>query len=124
MANIEEFQESMTLYYSLSTGVVRTVATGVQDMSIYGDQEEEMKTIQDCIVIPLNKDILDNKNKYKVNVETKQVIKILESETEIAINALKEDNKLKDEKIAVLEDESVKLKIAMADIYESILGGE
>lgn len=124
MANIEEFKESMTIYYSLSTGIIRMITTGVQDMSIYGDQEAEMKLIQDCIVMSLNKDILDNRNNYKVNVETKQVVKILESETEIEINNLKENNIAKDERIKALEDESIKLKVAMADIYESLLGGE
>lgn len=123
MANIEEFKESMTIYYSLSTGIVRMITTGVQDMSIYGDQEEEMKLIQACIVIPLNKDILENRNNYKVDPEAKQVIKILESETEVEINSLKENNMAKDERIKALEDESIKLKIAMADLYE-MLGGE
>lgn len=124
MANVEEFQESMTIYYSLITGVIRMVATGIQTMAIYGDQESEMEIIQGCMVIPIIRDILENKHKYKVDIETKRVIKILESETEIQINDLKEENKIKDGKIAALEDESIKLKLAMADIYESLLGGE
>lgn len=92
MATLDEFKESMTVFFSKSTGVIRTIATGVQSMSIYGDMQEDMKLIQDCIVIPMCKDIFDNKDKYKVNLDTKEVVKVLTTQEEEKFKSLSLEN--------------------------------
>ena len=109
MATIAEHNESMTLYYSKSTGVIRTIIKGIQDMSLYGEQAEDMSIIQSFIVVPYSRDIFDNKDNYKVNLGTLQVVKVLTTEEE--------------ERFSKLEEENVNLKLAMAEVIELVMGG-
>ncbi len=110
MANILEFKESMTVYYSLSTGVIRQVMGGVQDMSLYGDLQSDMELIQGYLVVPREQRVLDNSKLYKVDVEKKMLLKIMSTEEEEQMQAIKAEN---DERFSLIEDA----------VNELILGG-
>lgn len=91
MATIAESNESMTVYYSKRTGIIRAVTSGVDDMSFYGEQAEEMSIIQGFVVLPLRKDVLYNKENYKIDIDTLQLVKIFVSEEEERITKLEEE---------------------------------
>ena len=93
MATIAESNESMTVYYSKSTGIIRSISSGVEDMSFYGEQAEDMSIIQGYIVLPFRKDVFQNKDRYKINTDTLQLVKVFISEEEERIAKLEEENK-------------------------------
>jgi len=75
--NIEEMNNKMTVFYMKSSGKIKAIATGMQDLSIYGDEKEDMALIIDFIVVDKNDFILNNFNLYKVeNKETKLAVEI------------------------------------------------
>lgn len=91
MATIAESNESMTVYYSKSTGIIRAVSSGVEDMSFYGEQAEDMSIIQGYIVLPFRKDVFQNKDHYKIDTDTLQLVKVFISEEEERITKLEEE---------------------------------
>lgn len=73
MASIKEHKSKMTIFYSKRDGSIKGIATGIQDMSIYGSNTEDFKLIRDYIVVDLDRGILDNPEKFQVNTETKEI---------------------------------------------------
>ncbi len=73
MASIEEHQKYMTIFYRKRDGEIRGYATGIQDMSFYGDDEEDFSIIFDFVVLEKDTQVLNNIQKFKVNTETKEI---------------------------------------------------
>lgn len=73
MATIEEHQKYMTIFYKKRDGEIRGCATGIQDMSFYGDDEEDFSIIFDFVVLEKDRQVLDNIEKFKINTETKEI---------------------------------------------------
>jgi hypothetical protein len=66
MANIEEMKSKMTIYYNKRTGDISRIAGGIQDMSLFGVEEEDFKLIYDFIVIDDDIVVMRNMDKFKV----------------------------------------------------------
>lgn len=71
MATIEEMQSSMTLFYSKRTGEIKSLATGIQDMSYFGDDSQDYSLIWNFVVINIDENVIKNPQMFKVNIETK-----------------------------------------------------
>lgn len=61
---IEDFKMKMTIFYSLETGKIKTVVSGLQTMDIFGDDKNDYN--YDFIQIDRDEYILDNSEKFKV----------------------------------------------------------
>ncbi|MSS43798.1 hypothetical protein FYJ27_08660 [Anaerosalibacter bizertensis] len=73
MASMAEHQNSMTIFYRKRDGEIRGYATGIQDMSFYGDNAEDFSLIWDYVVLERDRQVLDNIEKFKINTETKEI---------------------------------------------------
>lgn len=73
MASIKEHEKSMTLFYSKRTGIIKGYATGIQDMSFYGNNAEDFSIIWDYIVVEKDRQVLDNIEKFIINTETREL---------------------------------------------------
>lgn len=73
MATMEEHQKSMTIFFRKKDGEIKGYASGIQDMSFYGDDEEDFALIWDCVVLEKDRQVLDNIEKFKINIKTKEI---------------------------------------------------
>lgn len=60
MPNIQEMQSKMTLFYSKQTKEIKCMATGIQDMSYFGDNEIDFNLIYDYIVVGMDEYVFNN----------------------------------------------------------------
>lgn len=60
MSNIQEMQSKMTLFYSKQTKEIKCMATGIQDMSYFGDNEIDFTLIYDYIVVRMDEYVFNN----------------------------------------------------------------
>lgn len=56
----------MTLFYSKRSGDIKAYTTGEADFGYFGNDEEDMKVIYDCLIIDLDEFVLDNTDKFKI----------------------------------------------------------
>jgi len=98
MATIAESNEKMTVFYSKSSGKITGVCKGIQDMSFFGDFENDFSIIYDYVVLPYNLDTIKNAKNYQINIETHELENILP-----IVIALKQENELLKAQIAELE---------------------
>ena len=64
--------DKMTVYYNKRLGTIKLVVDGVQDMSSYGDEEEDYKKIYDFIIVDRDMYVHNNyHNMYVTNGEIK-----------------------------------------------------
>ncbi len=59
-------EDKLTLFYMKRTGAVIAFCTGVQDMSFYGEYQEDYASIMDFIIVEFDQFIIDNRHYYKV----------------------------------------------------------
>lgn len=59
-------ETKMTVYYFKSSGIIREVSTGTQDMSTYGIHQADFEQIVDFIVVDLDMYVFDNTMKFLV----------------------------------------------------------
>lgn len=78
MASMAEHQNSMTIFYRKKDGEIKGFATGIQDMSFYGDNAEDFSLIWDFVVLERDQQVLDNIEKFKINTETKEILLLQE----------------------------------------------
>lgn len=70
--NISEEQSKMTIFYNKRLGSIQAVVSGSQDMSYFGEEEEDFKQIYDYIVVDNDEYIIKNSyNFIVVNGELK-----------------------------------------------------
>ena len=70
---IEEFENSMTLYYFKSDGAIHSWCTGINDMSTFIDHKDDYSIILDYIVIPLDRYVTENIKYFSIDVEAKEL---------------------------------------------------
>ena len=63
---IKEFENSMTLYYFKSSGKIHSWCTGINDMSSFGEHEEDYSLMLDFLVIPIDRYVLDNLRYFSI----------------------------------------------------------
>lgn len=66
-------EEKMTLYYRKKTGDIMSYCTGVQDMSFFGQTQEDYELIWGYVVVDRDDYVLSNTSQFKINLETKQL---------------------------------------------------
>lgn len=74
--NIEEYNNIMTIFYSISTGKIKTVVSGKQDMNIFGEEKEDYN--YDFFIIDKDEYLFNNFEKFVVidkKVELKEEFK-------------------------------------------------
>lgn len=64
--NISEEQSKMTIFYNRRLGSIQAIAGGIQDMSYFGDQEEDFKIIYDYIVVDNDEYVINNSSNFIV----------------------------------------------------------
>lgn len=70
--NIEESNKIMTVFYSVSTGKIKSIISGKQDMNIFGEDKEDYN--YNFLIIYRDDYILNNSEKFKV-IDKKVVLK-------------------------------------------------
>lgn len=88
----------VTVFYNKTTGVIENiyVAEMEANFNFFGDKEEEYRLILDKIIVDFNLEFARNWYNYKVDLDTKSIIKIEVDENDpTTIKILKEDLILK-----------------------------
>ena len=88
----------ITVFYNKTTGVIESIyiAEMEADFNFFGDKEEEFRLTLDKIVVDYDIEFARNWYNYKVNLDTKSIIKIEVNENDpTTIKVLKEDLILK-----------------------------
>ncbi len=73
MPSMEDFQNSMTIFYFKKDGGINSYCTGISDMSTFGEYADEYALIIDYIVVPLDNTVLQYLHEFYVDLETKQI---------------------------------------------------
>lgn len=61
--------EKMTIFYSKNTGEIKYASSGEVDFDTFLENEEDMRSFCLRIVVPFNFEILENANRFKINLE-------------------------------------------------------
>ena len=64
--NITQEQSKMTIFYNKRLGTIQAIVGGIQDMSYFGNEEEDFKVIYDYIVIDYDEYVINNSNNFYV----------------------------------------------------------
>lgn len=70
--NIEEFENIMTIFYSSSSGKIKSIVSGKQDMNVFGEDKDDYN--YDFIVIEKDEYLFNNFDKFKI-IDNKVVLK-------------------------------------------------
>jgi hypothetical protein len=73
MASIQEMQNNMTVFFSKRTGEIMSVASGIQDMNMFGLHKEDMQVICDCLQFPMDMNVIQNYQNFNINLDTKEL---------------------------------------------------
>lgn len=88
----------ITVFYDKTTGAIKNiyVAEMEANFNFFGDKEEEYRLILDKIIVDFNLEFARNWYNYKVDLDTKSIIKIeVDENNPTTIKVLKEDLILK-----------------------------
>ena len=58
--------ENMTVFYNKRTGSIKALVGGEQDMSMYGNEQEDYEQIYDFIVVDLDEYVFSNHRSFMV----------------------------------------------------------
>lgn len=75
MANMAS-DEFITFFFNKRLGIMKDYCTGKQDMSFYGEEQQDYELIFDFIVLPRDADtdnIMTSKHNFLVNTATKEI---------------------------------------------------
>ncbi|EHR0219038.1 hypothetical protein [Clostridium perfringens] len=61
--------EKMTIFYSKNTGEIKYASSGEVGFDTFLSNEEDMRSFCLMIVVPFNFEILENANRFKINLE-------------------------------------------------------
>ncbi|GFZ31228.1 hypothetical protein CSC2_17540 [Clostridium zeae] len=70
---LDEFNKKMTLYYSKETGEIKSYCLGPQTMDYFNVNKEEFSKIWDYKVFDRDDYVINNKEKFVVDLETNQL---------------------------------------------------
>ena len=62
--NIEEFNNIMTIFYSISTGKIKSIVSGKQDMNVFGEDKGDYN--YDFLIVDKDEYIFNNFEKFEV----------------------------------------------------------
>lgn len=71
---VDQFENSMTIYFYKRTGVIAEFQTGINDMKTFGEHKQEYELIMDFIVIEKDDFFLSHSRDFKIDVDTKELI--------------------------------------------------
>lgn len=71
--NIQEHENSMTIFYRKADGAIKRTTTGIQNMGIFGDEAEDYSLIWDYVILDKDEYVLRNPFNFRVNPTTKQI---------------------------------------------------
>lgn len=64
--NINDFENTMTVFFSKSTGKIKALCQGVQGFSFFGDDAGDMEMILDRLITDYNPKVMSNMDFYVV----------------------------------------------------------
>lgn len=64
--DIQTFENTMTVFFSKSTGKIKALCQGVQGFNFFGEDKADMEIILDRIEVPFNQRVLSNMDFYMV----------------------------------------------------------
>jgi len=64
MANIQEMQNKMTIFYSQNTGKIKNIMTGIQNMEVFGEDKEDYN--YEFLVLDYDSFVINNYNNFIV----------------------------------------------------------
>ena len=65
--NVLKETTKMTIFYNKRLGTIQAIAGGTQDMSYFGEEEEDFKLIYDYIVVDNDEYVINNSNNFCVS---------------------------------------------------------
>lgn len=68
---IEQMESSMTIFFSKSSGAIKSLATGIQSMDMFGEDKGDFSIIWDYVLLTKDDYVLNNYKQFKINLETK-----------------------------------------------------
>ena len=72
--SLKEYENSMTIYYMKTDGVIIESQTGINNMTTFGVHELNYSLIYDFIVVEKEAFFLENRRYFKVDIETKELV--------------------------------------------------
>jgi hypothetical protein len=73
MATIAEMQNKMTVYYRLENGAIKQIIGGIQDMSVFGDEQNDFIKIWGYIVLDMDAYVINNSQNFVYDLESNQL---------------------------------------------------
>ena len=70
---IEEFENSMTIYYFKRDGSIHSWCTGINDLSTFGNHKEDYELILDYLILSIDRYVLDNLKYFTVDIDRKEL---------------------------------------------------
>ncbi|HBI7084845.1 TPA: hypothetical protein K8M77_000316 [Clostridium perfringens] len=64
--DIKNFEKTMTVFFSKSTGKIKALCQGVQGFNFFGDEAVDMELILDRLVTDYNPKVMSNMDFYVV----------------------------------------------------------
>lgn len=64
--NIDEFEKTMTVFFSKSTGKIKALCQGVQGFEFFGEDSVDMEMILDRLITEYNPKVMANMDFYMV----------------------------------------------------------
>lgn len=71
---IEDFEQSMTVFYFKRTGEIKNISYGISDMSFYGDNQEDYSLIIDFIIVNMDPFVFDRVSDFIVDLESRKLV--------------------------------------------------
>ncbi|MBU3112010.1 hypothetical protein [Clostridium lacusfryxellense] len=82
MSTMQEMQDNMTIFYYKSNGDIYSACSGIQDINeFFTTHSQDLILIIDEIVLPNDPYVLENSNKFKMNLNGEQPILSLKQES-------------------------------------------
>lgn len=75
--NVENFEKNMTVYFNKKTGKIIACHSGIADMTPYKKQDSELLEIWDYEILPINNEVIYNKDNFKIQNGEIRLIKTL-----------------------------------------------
>ena len=79
MASLDEFENSMTIYYYKSNGDIHSYCTGINDMTMFGEHADDYAAILDYLIHNWNNSyiagepVVSNFDLYKFPIILKEI---------------------------------------------------
>lgn len=64
--DIQSFENTMTVFFSKSTGKIKALCQGSQNFDFFGEDKADMELILDKLEIPFNHKVMSNMDFYMV----------------------------------------------------------